>query len=336
MRLAPLLVGVFVSAAAARAAACAGCSNPNLPQVRPGGTEPAAGRLTTSVSFSATRLRVVHESECPDLGPECATQPDARQVHDQTISLAELRAFAEYGLASAWTLQLQLPVKLIRSDVTYRRPDGTPYPDDYVGIHHRNETLAGVMDPWLTFRKGLGLGAWRWGLRGGLTLPLGRTEPDPFEAGERGEAHQHFQFGTGTFNPLAGVDLVRSFGRTTVAGYAFAQVIPFENRHGFRAGDRVSAGAAVLRSFGAGRSGSLTFDVVHEEAERWHGVVQQDGNLGRTDLLAGAGVEVGTPAGPLTLAVRTPAWQRVVGGQVSYPAIVTVVWQPSRPSPERP
>jgi hypothetical protein len=323
-----------VSAAAARAAACAGCSNPNLPQVLPGGAEPGAGRWSTSVSFSATRLRVVHASECPDLGPECATQPDARQVHDQTLALAELRAFAEYGLNAGSTFQLQLPVKLIRSDITYRHPDGTRYPDDYVGIHHRDEMLAGLMDPWVTFRKGRTVGGWRLGLRAGLTLPLGRTEADPFAAGERGAAHQHIQFGTGTFNPLLGADLVRTFGRTTMAGYAFAQVIPFENRHGFRAGDRVSAGAAVLRAFGAGRTGSLTFDVVHEEAERWHGVVQQDGNLGRTDLLAGAGVEVGTPVGPLTLAVRTPVWQRVVGGQVSYPAIATVLWQPARPSSE--
>lgn len=65
-------------------------------------------------------------------------------------------------------------------------------------------------------------------------------------------------------------------------------------------------------------------DVVHEEAERWDGEVQQDGNWGRIDVLAGLGLSHPMGAHVLSLTIRAPVHQRVVGGQVSYPAIASL------------
>ncbi len=322
------LVAVLVAASAPRARACAGCSNPNLPQAgfTAEGLAPGKFQLGAQLSFAA--LRVVHESRCPEIGPVCALRDEPPQLHDQAINLAELRILARYGLTRNWSLEAQLPVKLINTSIQYRRLNGTLYEPNFVGIHHRDETLAGVMDPWLMARFEAEARAWRLGGRLGLTLPIGRTVEDPFAAGERGEEHQHFQFGTGTVNPLLGLDATRATGPVRWSAYALAQPIVAENRHGFRAGHRLAAGlSALVETPWPVVVPGVTIDVIHEEAERWQGVIQQDGNLGRTDLLAGLTAVVRTGPGNLMLAVRTPVYQRIVGGQVSYPVIATLGWQ---------
>ena len=321
---AALLIGI---AASPRARACAGCSNPNLPQGAVAGEALASGRWRFGALMSATALRVVHESHCPEIGPVCQERDEPAQLHDQTINLAELRLTGQYGLSKDWTLDAQLPVKVINTSILYRRPDGSLFTPDYVGIHHRDETLTGVMDPWLSARFSSEVKGWRWGARLGLSIPLGHTVDDPFAAGERGEEHQHFQFGTGTFNPLLGLDGSRASGRFSASGYVFAQPMMYENDQGFRAGHRVSAGTSAQYETPWSFTSLLTLDVVHEEAERWQDVVQQDGNLGRTDLLAGLGLAYQAKHGRLMLALRTPVYQRIVGGQVSYPAIVSLGWQ---------
>ena len=39
--------------------------------------------------------------------------------------------------------------------------------------------------------------------RFGTTIPIGRTEENPWKLGDAGIEHLHIQFGTGTFNPIA-------------------------------------------------------------------------------------------------------------------------------------
>jgi hypothetical protein len=80
-------------------------------------------------------------------------------------------------------------------------------------IHHRNETLSGPGDPWLLLHRAQVLGAWTLAARGGVSVPLGRTEPNPFDLGRRGLPHQHIQFGTGTWDPLVGVGRAAGSGR---------------------------------------------------------------------------------------------------------------------------
>ncbi len=330
-----LLLGaaLFTFLGSGRAEACAGCSNPNLPQVVTGRGRVRPREWSVGLALSATALRVVHESTCPEIGPVCATRDEPPQLHDQAIRVGELRLLTEYGLSEDWALQLQLPVKVIDTSIIYRRLDGSLYEPDYVNIHHRNETLAGVTDPWVTVKRSMAAGRWALASRLGTTIPLGRTVDDPFAAAEAGEAHQHFQFGTGTFNPLLGFDAARSVGSVALSGYLLAQLVPYASDRGFRAGQRASAGINGAMPWGGDRGASVSLDVVHEEAERWGGVVKQDGNLGRTDLLAGGGLDWAVGHGRIALLVRTPVWQRIVGGQVSYPAIATLVWQTASPTP---
>lgn len=266
----------------------------------------------------------MHDAACPDLGAICRTRDVEPYRHDQGVAVGELRLVLEPGLTDWLSWQLQLPLKLIATDITYRRLDGTVFVPEEVGIHHRDETLLGPTDPMLAARAGTTLAG--YAIRGGLgvTLPLGRTEPNPFRLGHEGLAHQHLQFGAGVVAPAASLEIMKDFGWLWGLAYGQAVVVPWANRHGFQQGHRFSAGLQAGGTVPGDLRLSGGLDVVHEEPERWDGVVQQDGNLGRTDLLLGVGVAYRLGEQLVGLQVRTPVWQRVVGGQVSYPALVSV------------
>ncbi len=73
-------------------------------------------------------------------------------------------------------------------------------------IHHRDETYRGFSDfSFLLSHRRLGI--WRDSdhlvALLGSSIPIGKTEENPFALGDAGLEHLHIQFGTGTFNPLA-------------------------------------------------------------------------------------------------------------------------------------
>jgi hypothetical protein len=289
-----------------------------------------AGQLTASVFASGTALRVLHVSACPDSGPACAAGEVPPYLHDQDVEVAEVRPVLEYGLTQHLSVEAQLPVRAVRSRITYRQLDGTPFTPPNADLHHRNETLAGPGDAWLSGRAAWQLGAvWVSG-RLGATLPLGRTEENPFALGEAGIEHQHVQFGTGTVNVLAGADAAWRPGPLSVRGYGQVLWVPAPNGRGYQAGNRLAAGALAEWTLKPLQL-SAGLDVVSEAPERWDGGVQQDGNVGRTDLLVGGGVAVLTDAGRWGLTARVPVYQHYLrteddGGQLTYPVVLQLSW----------
>jgi hypothetical protein len=318
--------------------ACAGCSNPNLPTSRSMGGFLKAGSFSTAFNLTGTTMNVVHSDHCPDIGPICAQRGEPPQLHDQSFYVAEFRPIIEYALNDTFGVEAQLSLRLTGTIIVFRRLDGTAFNPDYENIHHRNETLFGLGDPLLGGRASWGVGRAVFTARLGFTLPIGRTEADPFAAGRAGQPHQHIQFGTGTFNPLAGVDVGVPIGRVSLTAYVQTFLVLYENRYGYRAGNRYVGGTAadvlVLEklSLGAG------VDLLNEQPERWGGVIQQDGNVGRTDLLVGAKVRYSFSWADLALSVKVPVWQRFIQpahshagdpGQLTYPAIVNLALQKS-------
>lgn len=278
---------------------------------------------------SGTAVHVVHPSYCPEIGPICVVRDEPPQLHDQMFYVAELRPTLEYQLLEPLSAELQVPLRVSATTVVYRRLDGTLFEPDYENIHHRNETLIGVSDPWLTARFAHRIDELVVAGRAGITIPLGRTEPDPFELGEQGLPHQHVQLGTGTIIPVLGLELTRSFGPIGARAYGQAQLSLYDNDHGYRAGTRllggVEAGGVLIGTLRLG----ATAEVFHEQPERWAGVVHQDGNLGRTDVLAGATLAFSLGDLVLTTSVKVPVFQHVVqvgpeAGQLTYPAIGSI------------
>lgn len=284
-----------------------------------------AEHLRLDVAADGSRALAVHDTECPELGPICAVRDEPPQQHHTVLWIWEARILAEYGLAAHWALDAVVPIRLMQTRTSYTDLSGNPIVLDYENIHHRNETLAGLGDPQLWIHHGRVVGGFALSQRLGVSLPVGKIEPDPEVLGELGIPHEHFQFGTGTADPLIGLDASRDLGPVSLAAFAQGQVPLYAGRYGYQAGARLLGGLEAQRQVGP-ITARLGATLSRELPERWNGVVPlDDGNQGRTDLFIGAGATV--PVGndwSITVDVRARAWGHVVGAQLDLPVIAEV------------
>lgn len=273
-------------------------------------------------------MHVVHESRCPEIGPICDVRDEPPNLHDLVLWVAEVRAIVEYGFTESWALEVQVPFKMTGSSIVYRRLDGTAFVPDYGEIHHRNETVAGAGDVWVSARYTTALAGVDLSARLGVSLPFGSTEPDPFALGERGLAHQHIQLGTGTFDPIGAIEGAYAIGPVELRAILQAQLVLYENVHGYRAGNRYGASLIASAEPLDWLRLSLGLDLVNEQTERWSGEVKQDGNLGRTDLLAGGSATLLLGDTELSAGVKVPIYQDIImsadePGQLTFPALIS-------------
>jgi len=212
-----------------------------------------------------------------------------------------------------------VPFRVFHTSIRYLDPSGQPVAIEDPFIHHHDETLSGLGDPWLLGRAAKILDGFTLGVRLGVAVPLGRTEPDPFMLGDLGVAHEHSQFGSGTFEPLVGVDAARVIAGVRVDAFALSVQSLYANGHGYQAGDRYAAGIGAASALGTKQFRfRATFEGQHETAETWHGVTHTDeGNTGRTDLLGGleATWRV-TDDWHLGASAKLPVYTHVQGGQL--------------------
>lgn len=281
-------------------------------------------------SLQATTVRTEHVQTCPEIGPICAQQDEPPQVHDQRFWIGQVRFFGTYAFDSRWSVEVQGQLKLLRSGITYRDLEGREFVPPYIDIHHRNETLFGLTDPWLLGRWTAQFSALRTTLRGGVTAPLGSTQENPFERGMRGAAHQHLQFGTGTWDPVLGGELAWREGALGILAYGVGLVSLYDNRHGYRSGARVAGGLAFSWALSDKWTLQATSDVMHEGAETWGGVRYDEGNLGRTDVLVGGGASARLGGLRLGFGLRVPVFTKVhaTGGTIEIPALLEFTLAP--------
>ena len=244
--------------------------------------------------------------------------------HDQFVTSVQLELRIVRGLRPHLGVEVALPLRMVRSRIQFedaaRQPFTPPSPD----THHRNETLTHWGDPRVGLQWAHVWAPWTWTGSAGVSIPLGRTEENPFALGREGLTHQHIQFGTGTVDPYVGLSASRRLGRYALALDAFARFTLSENAKGYRAGDRLSASTSLARTRGpwSARAG---FDVAHEAAERWGGVLETEGNLGRTDWYGSLGVARRVSrVGTLGLTVRTSLLSRAGGEQARLPFVLQV------------
>lgn len=248
-------------------------------------------------------------------------------VHDQDILFGETRLEAELGVARGLAVGVRLPFRVVSTGIVYRdAATGEAVPLVSPNIHHRDETLAGIGDPWVTARAGGVVAGVELGAQLGVSLPLGRTEEDPFRLGDMGLPHEHIQMGTGTMGVVIGAEVAKRLGaRWRLSAWGLAQLAFFENDKGYHAGQRVGGGVAARLRLGRWTVGGGV-DAQVETAERWHGMEPvDDGNRGRLDLLVGgdAAVALGERIA-LAVSAKVPVVTEVVGGQLDYPVVVGV------------
>jgi hypothetical protein len=294
--------------------ACAGCRNPNIPQARLGGGALDSGAWLVGATLATSPVRVSHAAGCAD--PNNCDETVIQPLHSHELAMipAELRLNAAYSLTTIFGLDLELPMRLVVASASYELPDGTPYEPLDAGIHHRNETLAGIGDIALRGRFVARAGRWWLTTRVGVSIPTGSTEPDPFAAGDAGVAHQHIQFGTGTVDPSLAFDASRSSTRAEFSLYTQGQASLYENRHGFRGPPRLLIGGAGAWKNGTGLLLGGALEASVEGSERWQGVARSDASLGRTELMVGPNVAYTVGKTTLSAMLRAVVYRRIVEG----------------------
>jgi hypothetical protein len=267
------------------------------------------GRMRVGLSMVGSYVHASHLVASDQREPNV---PLALQPAEHVLDVGALQwdLDAQVGMHRRFAVELQLPVRTTIIEATFLDAQGVVLPLGR-SIHHRDETIAGVGDFVLGGRIGLVLPEdvprWTLALRTGLSLPTGRTEPNPFALGAQGKDHQHMFFGTGTFDPVIGLDTNVAFDRWSLVGWAVARTPLYANPYGYRGTRVVVAGLGAQSGFGLQRlSFLLQPEVYFETPARWEG--QHDLNSGRTSLVATAGL----------LATPAPGWQIHVLGKVPY------------------
>ena len=283
------------------------------------------GRLHLTFDWMGTRLEAGHTVDPDQFEPGI---PDEEQAgrHLVELSLRELAVRLSLGLTERWALDVGVPLREVEIEADFEDAQGRPLPD-FVSIHHRDETITGVGDLTVTGRyrwKPLNLGGWFFDLAGGVSLPTGNTEEDPFELGRRGLSHQHLFFGSGTVDPIVGVTGVRQ--SQLVPGVGWLRIkAPFdESSEGYQAGEQLSAGLALNPTFGWERwSFTGQVELFHEGTAQWGGHPAR--NSGRTDLLANVGASwTPTPDWTVQTVARFPWNLDAKGGQIELEPILSL------------
>ncbi|MBX5481289.1 MAG: thioredoxin family protein [Myxococcaceae bacterium] len=285
-----------------------------------------AEHLRLDLALSGSRAVASHLSECPDIGPICEVRDEPPQYHHTTLWMTELRLLAEYGLGHGWAVQGQIPLRLVDTRTRFTDLDGAPLALDYESIHHRDETLVRFGDVQLFAHGATRLAGFQLSARLGVNLPTGIVHEDPYELGHEGKPHQHLQFGTGTFDPILGVDASRQLGPFTLAAFAQGHVPLYQGPRGYQAGGRFYGGLSA--SLGGwlpqGMVARFSASGLHELAERWHGVVPtDDGNQGRTGLYVGPGITIPFARDwSAAIDLRLRAYGHTVNAQLDLPVVV--------------
>jgi hypothetical protein len=282
--------------------------------------------LTLSVNWSGTSIDASHSVEAEQFEPGLADEEQAH-AHLLNLEVRDLTLQARIGVTERVGLEFEMPYRQVRVEADFEGSGGERR-EDFVSIHHRTETVSGLGDISLYARfrltRPLAGGRWVVDVLSGVAVPTGDTEPDPFELGEEGHQHQHIFFGTGTYDPLLGVEVYHPSSSLPTAGWLRLRTPVSENSFGYRAGARVSAGIAVNPSLGVASWSFLgQLELYHEEPSRWDD--RNARNSGRTDLIGNLGV-FWTPAAAwdLHVVVKIPENLSSRGGQLELSPTVSV------------
>ncbi len=293
------------------------CSNPGLPVGAATSSDLLPGQLTLGLTGGFLPLR----------STEILMEQQGPLRYESSFVLVETRLNASLALTPWLALEGSLPYRMIDVDVSYRDPaTGDEVELQGEPIHARDETLRGIGDPSLAVHLADERGGFRLHGRLGTSLPLGGTEENPFLLGNVGQSHQHVQLGSGTFIPSVALEVQRAVTRDVSAGgFVLMHASLYENREGYQAGDRYSAGVSASSALGLRAfTFSAAAEVHAETAEEWDGITYEDeGNAGRTDVLLGGAV-AWRPRGGLALVadVKVPVYSHVVGPQLDYPVVI--------------
>ncbi|HVY47733.1 MAG TPA: hypothetical protein VHB21_17710 [Minicystis sp.] len=232
-----------------------------------------------------------HLETCPDLGPECASNPKTPPIyHHVGLFVVDTPLDVSLGVRPWLAVEARIDVRVVKTTPTFTSLSGQMLsrPND---IHHHDETLAGPTDSWLVLRAGAARGGLTTAARLGVSLPTGKTEPNPYVLAAEGKWHEHIQFGSGTLMPIVGGAIAYALPSVELEASLLAIFSLYANDRGYRAPTQVFPSARVTVPFlGGALRPYVGADLAAATVELWDGVVGPESPVGRADVLVGGGV----------------------------------------------
>jgi hypothetical protein len=249
--------------------------------------------------------------------------------HEVTLLTMDLNLQTQLGVLSWLDVRLMLPLRFVGVKAQFFDKSGEVL-KNYNSIHHRNETLVGIGDPSLQvgFRPVPLSQKQRWLVEfgAGVSLPLGRIEKDPNQAGRDGKEPQHIMFGSGTFDPMFFVTAGYIGKITSLTVNGFFRKAFYENIYGLQEGLRFRVSLTGESTFGLETwSFLLRVAYSHQEPGLWSGKLDPDAASGRTDLILTVGV-FWRPNNnwQVHCQISVPNTLNIVGGELSHPFILGI------------
>ncbi|HJP02590.1 MAG TPA: hypothetical protein QF764_12550 [Planctomycetota bacterium] len=240
--------------------------------------------------------------------------------HRVHLELLRLQFTARRRLNKDWTGWLRLPYDIKERAAAIELIEGAT--DEQVAqmersmqIHHPTATLSGFGDAnALAAHRSVGI--FTDGdvltLAAGTTIPLGRTEHDPFELGDEGLEHEHVQFGSGTFDPILEAYYMRPLtGGLKFSAFATGRLPVYENDKEYSPPLQFNAGGLLNWQARERLQIHVGLGAFRQQGAQWDGVLDRDSGYESIELLAGANWALGASSN-LTLGLVIPLSQRTL------------------------
>lgn len=275
-----------------------------------------------------------HVAYADEYGPGYHTlhAEDGVPEHRHWTGITNARANLAFtlGLPADSAAFVSLPMDTFLNSARYTLADGvTPYTPPKAEIHHRNETLLGPGDAIVLGKHALKVGESGWTVVPalGVSVPLGRTEENPIYRGHVGEWHQHIQFGSGTFDPMVGLELSYSpvGADWGVDAWALTRQALYMNDKGYRFGGRIGGGVYPRWRLNDQLTLNVGVENVFEGSDQWRdpvtGVVATPENSGRTAVMGVVGASWRLEGWGVAISpqLRKIVWQATRGGEMDQP-----------------
>lgn len=187
------------------------------------------------------------------------------------------------------------------------------------------ETFSGLGDTsvlgWYKLRP---IRGWYTVLNAGASLPTGKTETprfrDELEAGSL-VPMSRLQRGSGTFDPLVGMNVARRFQPLTLFGSVAARIPVAENSDGLRTGASSEVNAGIARDVGTSRVSALArIGWLHREQDTFRGTPVLVGGGNWLYFTPGLAAQVGKGIN-VQAEVKIPVYRSLPNRQLDSSAI---------------
>ena len=221
--------------------------------------------------------------------------------HHVAMSVYRFDVRLQYLLNNRWTLQANVPYAIKNQEASIEWINRGSFEDEQAilrnrDIHHRDETYTGFSDVELFLGYKM-LGILKTDdilfARFGSTIPIGKTEENPWKLGDAGLKHLHIQFGTGTFNPIANLQYSLPLHRDATMTTSVRGTFPvYENSKNYRGTPELTYSAGVTYRLFDWLSFNANYLGFYQSSASWAG--ERDINTGLRYTVAAIGMSVAT------------------------------------------